>query len=83
MASKIERINCMSNAGILEVVSRYVSLKYVGTKYVGLCPFHAEKTPSFTVDNKAGVFHCFGCLLSGNASNFSDLMKSRNVKARR
>ena len=69
-----------NSGGILQVISRYVSLGKVGSKYVGLCPFHLEETPSFTVDDTAGVFHCFGCLLSGNVGNFSDLAKSRNVK---
>ena len=66
---------------ILKVISDYVSLKKVGGKYIGLCPFHEEKTPSFTVDSEGGVFHCFGCLVGGNASNFMDLVKSRSIKS--
>ena len=66
--------------GIIEVISPYIRLKKVGDKYLGLCPFHEENTPSFTVDDGGGVFHCFGCLVGGNAVNFIDLVESRNIK---
>ena len=65
---------------IIEAISPYVSLKKIGVKYIGLCPFHEEKTPSFTVDDKEGVFHCFGCSLGGNLRDFVDLVRSRNIK---
>lgn len=55
---------------ILKVVERYVKLKRRGSQYVGLCPFHKEKTPSFYVDPEKGVYHCFGCGASGNAVTF-------------
>jgi len=58
---------------IVELVSRYVKLKKVGSNYTGLCPFHAEKAPSFTVSSRKGFFHCFGCKASGDV--FSFLMK--------
>lgn len=58
---------------IVELIGRYVKLKKTGTNFVGLCPFHAEKTPSFTVSPRKGFFHCFGCKASGDA--FSFLMK--------
>jgi len=58
---------------IVELVSRYVKLKKVGSNYTGLCPFHAEKAPSFTVSPRKGFFHCFGCKASGDV--FSFLMK--------
>jgi DNA primase len=58
---------------IVELVSRYVKLKRVGSNYVGLCPFHAEKAPSFSVSPRKGFFHCFGCKASGDV--FSFLMK--------
>ena len=58
---------------IVELVSRYVKLKKVGSNYSGLCPFHAEKAPSFTVSPRKGFFHCFGCKASGDV--FSFLMK--------
>lgn len=58
---------------IVELVSRYVKLKKVGSNYSGLCPFHAEKAPSFSVSPRKGFFHCFGCKASGDV--FSFLMK--------
>ncbi|MBW1807226.1 MAG: DNA primase [Deltaproteobacteria bacterium] len=58
---------------IVELVSRYVKLKKAGRNYVGLCPFHAEKTGSFSVNHQKGFFHCFGCKASGDV--FSFLMK--------
>jgi len=60
-------------ADIVEVIGRYVKLKKTGSNYVGLCPFHAERTPSFTVSPAKGFFHCFGCKASGDV--FSFLMK--------
>ncbi|RII26535.1 MAG: DNA primase [Geobacter sp.] len=55
---------------ILEVVSDYVQLKRSGANYLGLCPFHAEKTPSFNVNPAREIFHCFGCGAGGNAFSF-------------
>lgn len=60
-------------SSILEVVSDYVSLKKTGKNYKGLCPFHAEKTPSFMVNEDKQIFHCFGCGEGGNVFTF--LMK--------
>jgi DNA primase len=51
---------------IYDVVSDYVSLKKSGRNYLGLCPFHGEKTPSFTVNQDRQIFHCFGCGEGGN-----------------
>lgn len=62
---------------IREVVSGYVTLKKTGSSYVGLCPFHNEKTPSFSVSPQKGVFHCFGCGEGGNVIHF--LMKIENI----
>jgi DNA primase len=56
--------------GIVEVVSGYVALKKSGRGYLGLCPFHAEKTPSFTVSEERGLFHCFGCGAGGTVFTF-------------
>lgn len=55
---------------LVEVVSTYVSLKRAGRNHLGLCPFHAEKTPSFTVNEERGLFHCFGCGVGGTIFNF-------------
>ncbi len=55
---------------IYDVVSDYVSLKKSGRNYLGLCPFHGEKTPSFTVNQERQIFHCFGCGEGGNVIGF-------------
>ena len=57
-------------ASVVEVVSDYVTLKKIGRNYVGLCPFHSEKTPSFTVNDEKGIFHCFSCKAGGSVFNF-------------
>jgi DNA primase len=55
---------------MVELVGQWVSLKRAGANWKGLCPFHSEKTPSFTVHPKKGIFHCFGCGAGGDAFNF-------------
>ena len=55
---------------IVDLVSSYVALKRRGRDYVGLCPFHSEKTPSFSVSPERQSFHCFGCGVGGNAISF-------------
>ena len=65
-----------NHANIVEVVSGYVALKKKGRKHWGCCPFHGEKTPSFTVDEEKGFFYCFGCHESGDVFKF--IMKSEN-----
>ena len=62
---------------IVEVVSEYVSLRRSGGNFLGLCPFHAEKTPSFNVNPAREIFHCFGCGAGGNA--FSFVMKMEGL----
>jgi DNA primase len=64
-------------ANIVEVVGAQVGLKRVGRNQVGLCPFHAEKSPSFTVNEERGIFHCFGCGAGGNVFTF--IMKMENL----
>lgn len=53
-----------------EVISKKVALKQRGKEFIGLCPFHNEKSPSFTVNNQKGFYHCFGCQASGDAITF-------------
>lgn len=64
----IEKI--IDAAEITEVIQEFVSLKKRGVNYLGLCPFHNEKTPSFIVSPSKGIFKCFGCGKAGNAVNF-------------
>lgn len=59
-----------SQADIVKIVSDYVALKKRGGRYWGCCPFHGEKTPSFTVDEAKGLFHCFGCNVGGDVFSF-------------
>lgn len=58
------------SADIVDVVQDFVSLKKRGTNYLGLCPFHNEKTPSFSVSPSKGIYKCFGCGKGGNPVNF-------------
>ncbi|MEW6077081.1 MAG: DNA primase [Thermodesulfobacteriota bacterium] len=66
-----------NTADIVDVVSEAVILKKAGKNYLGLCPFHQEKTPSFTVSPDKQMFHCFGCHEGGNVFTF--LMKHQGV----
>jgi DNA primase len=59
-----------ARADIVQVVSSYVALKKNGHRYVGLCPFHNEKTPSFNVDAQKQVYYCFGCKAGGSVIQF-------------
>ena len=72
--SKIEEIK--SRVDIVELASEYLTLKKAGRNYLGLCPFHQEKTPSFTVNREKQIFYCFGCGEGGNAITL--LMKVAN-----
>ncbi|MDB5955789.1 DNA primase [Ramlibacter sp.] len=60
----------LARADVVEIVGRYVQLKKTGANFSGLCPFHGEKTPSFTVSPAKQFFHCFGCGKNGNALGF-------------
>ncbi len=64
----IDRI--IETAKIVDVIGDFVSLKRKGANHLGLCPFHNEKTPSFTVSEAKGIYKCFGCGKAGNAINF-------------
>lgn len=70
-----ERI--LSTANIVEVVQDYITLTKRGNNHIGLCPFHHEKTPSFSVNQARGIFKCFGCGEAGNAAKF--IMKIEQV----
>ena len=60
----------LNRVDVVEVVSRYVRLKKAGANFSGLCPFHNEKTPSFSVSPSKQFYHCFGCGAHGNAIGF-------------
>ena len=70
----IEEIRMQND--IVEVISQYVPLKQKGSSYFGLCPFHHEKTPSFSVNSEKQFYYCFGCGASGNVYGF--LMEMEN-----
>lgn len=64
-------------SSIVEIASQYTTLKRRGRKWVGLCPFHTEKTPSFTVDEEKQLYHCFGCGVGGDI--YSLVMERENL----
>jgi len=64
-------------SSIVEIASQYTTLKRRGRKWVGLCPFHTEKTPSFTVDEEKQLYHCFGCGVGGDV--FSLVMERETL----
>ena len=64
-------------ANIVEIASLYTTLRTRGKKHVGLCPFHSEKGPSFTVDSEKQLFHCFGCGVGGDV--FTLVMEKENL----
>jgi len=66
----IDKVMETAQGQITEVVSEFVNLKRRGINYIGLCPFHNEKTPSFIVSPHKGIYKCFGCGKGGNAVNF-------------
>lgn len=63
---------------IVDVISQYMNLKKRGRNYVGLCPFHSEKTPSFSVSQDKQLFYCFGCGEGGNVSTFIQKIERMN-----
>ncbi len=66
-----------NTADIVSIISEVVMLKKTGKNYLGLCPFHSEKTPSFTVSPGKQIFHCFGCGIGGNVFTF--IMKQNGI----
>lgn len=67
----------VSQVSIVELISDTVELKQKGSEHTGLCPFHGEKTPSFTVNDAKGFYYCFGCQAKGNVITF--VMQTRNM----
>ena len=66
-----ETINTIrENTDIVELISQYLPLKRSGKNFVALCPFHKEKTPSFTISPDKQIFYCFGCGKGGNVYSF-------------
>jgi len=80
MARTLEEVitEIKSRLDIVEVVSEQVILKKNGSHYWGLCPFHKEKTPSFSVNPQLGIYKCFGCGEGGDALSF--IMKTKNLE---
>lgn len=72
--NKIEEIK--NRIDVVDLVGQFLTLRKAGRNYTGLCPFHSEKTPSFTVNREKQIFYCFGCGQGGNAITF--LMKIAN-----
>ncbi len=72
---KIEEVR--NSANIVDVISEFVQLRKRGRNYIGLCPFHKEKTPSFTVSEDKQIYHCFGCHNGGNVFKF--LMEYKKI----
>lgn len=64
-------------ADIVDLIGEYVDLKKSGSNYMGLCPFHSEKTPSFSVSSSKSIFKCFGCGVGGDVITF--VMKRENL----
>ena len=60
----------LNRVDVVDVVGRYVQLKKGGANLMGLCPFHGEKSPSFSVSPTKQFYHCFGCGANGNAIGF-------------
>ena len=70
MSFDLKKQEILDKISIVEIVSEYLSLKQKGDKHWGLCPFHNEKTPSFSVTEDKNMFYCFGCHKGGNAFDF-------------
>ena len=66
--TSLERVKDAAN--IVEIISQYTDLRRSGARFTGLCPFHDERTPSFSVDPVAGLYYCFGCGAGGDAIKF-------------
>ena len=77
MAPRINTATVLAGIDLVELVGRTVQLRKAGKEWEGLCPFHVEQTPSFTVSDAKGFYHCFGCGAHGNAIGW--LMQTQDV----
>jgi hypothetical protein len=66
---------------IIDVIGRHVEIRLVGRRWQGLCPFHAETSPSFSVNAQEGLFYCFGCGAKGDAAEFTKLIAQQGADA--
>ena len=73
---ELRKRQILDRVDILDVASEHVTLKRTGKRWVGLCPFHAEKTPSFTISPDLGLFKCFGCGRGGDLFSFVQLREN-------
>ena len=76
--SFLDELNARND--IVDVVSSYVPMKRQGANYFGLCPFHNEKSPSFSVSPDKQIFHCFGCGAGGGVISF--IMRAEGLEFR-
>jgi len=72
----------LSSIGVLSMFKYGLNLKKRGKNLVGICPFHREKSPSFTINEDKGFYHCFGCGISGQTSQLNETLKDMNKIAR-
>jgi len=70
----------MNKPSIVRVIGKHVELQKSGREYIGLCPFHADKRPSFSVNEDKGFFHCFGCGEGGDVIRFVQLTEQTDFK---
>ena len=68
VADDVRRVR--EQTDIVQLISEHTQLRKSGTQWMGLCPFHGENTPSFSVNYEMGVYHCFGCGSGGNVFSF-------------
>ena len=80
MITKSSILNLKNNINILDVISSFINIKKSGSSYKALCPFHSEKTPSFNINPKKQLYHCFGCGAGGDSITFIMEYEKLNYK---
>ena len=80
MITSEEREELLAKIDIVDLISQYVDLKKSGSSYKGLCPFHADTNPSFSVKPEKKICKCFVCGSGGNAINFYSKIKNISLK---